>query len=308
MSPRGSLTIPGMDLDAFRRQMPVTRSWVYFDHAAVSPLPEPARAALAEWADDVAANGLVHIGRAGSAASRRSAGSSAGCSSADPLDVAFVKNTSEGIGIVAEGLPWQPGDNVVTVDQEYPANVYPWMNLASRGVELRRVRSRPGGVVSLDDLAAAIDARTGVVTLSFVEFATGFRNDLDAVGRLCRDRGALFFVDAIQGLGVLPIDVTRTPIDFLAADGHKWLLGPEGAGRLLDAPRAGRPAAARRRRLEQRRRRVRLLDHRLPPQAARRPLRERHPQRRRHPRPGREPRPAARRGRSPPIEARRSSR
>ena len=218
-----------MDLDTFRRQMPVTRSWAYMDHAAVSPLPEPARAALAEWADDVASNGLVHITRwvARVEEVRKQFGR---LLNADPLDVAFVKNTSEGVGIVAEGFPWQLGDNVVTVHDEYPANVYPWMNLASRGVTLRRVASRPGGVVSLDDLDAAIDARTRVVTLSFVEFATGFRNDLDAIGRLCRERGALFFVDAIQGMGVLPIDVARTPIDFLAADGHKWLLGPEGAG------------------------------------------------------------------------------
>ena len=218
-----------MDLDTFRRQMPVTRSWAYMDHAAVSPLPEPARAALAEWADDVASNGLVHITRwvARIEEVRKQFGR---LLNADPLDIAFVKNTSEGVGIVAEGLPWEAGDNVVTAHDEYPANVYPWMNLTSRGVALRRVASRPGGVVSLDDLDAAIDARTRVVTLSFVEFATGFRNDLDAIGRLCRDRGALFFVDAIQGLGVLPIDVSKTPIDFLAADGHKWLLGPEGAG------------------------------------------------------------------------------
>jgi selenocysteine lyase/cysteine desulfurase len=148
---------------------------------------------------------------------------------ADPLDVAFVKNTSEGVGIVAEGLPWQPGDNVVTAAEEYPANLYPWMNLAARGVECRRVPSR-GSRIELDDLRAAMDDHTRVVSLSFVEYASGFRNDLDAVGGLCRERGVLFFVDAIQGLGVLPLNVRRSPIDFLAADGHKWLLGPEGAG------------------------------------------------------------------------------
>src|SRR5262249_43276910 len=146
-----------------------------------------------------------------------------------PLDVAFVKNTSEGVGFVAEGLPWRPGDNMVTAAEEYPANVYPWMNLQGRGVEVRRVASR-GPRVELDDLRAAIDGRTRLVSLSFVEFASGFRNDLDAVGVLCRERGILFFVDAIQGLGVLPLDVGRTPVDFLAADGHKWMLGPEGAG------------------------------------------------------------------------------
>jgi selenocysteine lyase/cysteine desulfurase len=148
---------------------------------------------------------------------------------ADPLDVAFIKNTSEGIGLVAEGFPWQPGDNVVTATEEYPANIYPWLNLASRGVEVRRIATRDRRLW-IDDLRAAMDARTRLVSLSSVEYASGFRNDLDAIGALCRERGIYFFVDAIQGLGVLPLDVRRTPIDFLAADGHKWLLGPEGAG------------------------------------------------------------------------------
>jgi selenocysteine lyase/cysteine desulfurase len=217
-----------MDWAAFRNEMPVTRRWAFFDHAAVAPLSEPARLALAEWAADLAENGDVHesmwMKRVEDV--RRLAGRLLG---ADPLDVAFVKNTSEGVGIVAEGLPWQPGDNIVTAAEEYPANLYPWMNLAGRGVECRRVPSR-GGRVEIDDLRAAIDGRTRLVSLSFVEYASGFRNDLDAVGGLCRERGILFFVDAIQGLGVLPLDVGRSPIDFLAADGHKWLLGPEGAG------------------------------------------------------------------------------
>src|SRR5262249_42624144 len=148
---------------------------------------------------------------------------------ADPLDVAFIKNTSEGIGIVAEGLRWRAGDNVVTAEDEYPANLYPWMNLAERGVELRRVPSRDGRIL-VDDVRAAIDGRTRIVSLSLVEYASGFRHDLIAVGQLCREKGVLFFVDAIQGLGVLPLDVRQAPIDFLAADGHKWLFGPEGAG------------------------------------------------------------------------------
>jgi cysteine desulfurase / selenocysteine lyase len=218
-----------MDLSDLRRQMPAAEHWAYLDHAAVAPLTAPARDALRGWADDVTAHGVVHESRWLRRVEevRRRFGE---LLSADPLDVAFVKNTSEGIGIVAEGYPWQPGDNVVTSADEYPANVYPWLNLASRGVEARIVPSRERGRVSLDDLRGAIDSRTRVVTLSFVEFATGFRNDLDAVGQLCRERGVLFFVDAIQGLGVLPLDVSRSPVDCLAADGHKWLLGPEGAG------------------------------------------------------------------------------
>jgi selenocysteine lyase/cysteine desulfurase len=217
-----------MDWNGWRAEHPITARWAYFDHAAVAPVTARARQALLDWANDLADNGVVHdsarVRRLEEV--RRLAARLLG---ADPLDVAFVKNTSEGLGIVAEGLPWRAGDNVVTAADEYPANLYPWMNLADRGVELRRVPSRDGRIL-LDDLSAAIDPRTRLLTLSFVEYATGFCNDLDAVGGLCRERGILFCVDAIQGLGVLPLDVGKTPIDFLAADGHKWLLGPEGAG------------------------------------------------------------------------------
>jgi cysteine desulfurase / selenocysteine lyase len=109
------------------------------------------------------------------------------------------------------------------------------MNLASRGVTLRTVPTRADGRIWVDDLARSMDSTTRVLTISHVEFASGFRNDLDALSDLCRSRGVALFVDAIQGLGPLTIDVKRTPIDFLAADGHKWLLGPEGAGLLYIA-------------------------------------------------------------------------
>jgi cysteine desulfurase/selenocysteine lyase len=220
---------PTMNWTRFRTEFPVTQRWAYFDHAAVAPLSGPAQRALVAWAADLTDNGDIHDSdwRRRVEEVRRLAGWLLNC---DPLDLAFVKNTSEGIGIVAEGLPWQPGDNVVVAADEYPANIYPWMNLARRGVELRRVPSRENGRIALDDLRAALDGRTRLLSLSHVEFATGFRNDLDAVGALCREHGILFFVDAIQGLGVLPLDLSRTPIDFLAADGHKWLLAPEGAG------------------------------------------------------------------------------
>ena len=217
-----------MDWASLRTEFPVTRRWAFLDHAAVTPLSERGRRALVEWADDMAENGVVNeprwLRRIDEV--RQLFGR---LLNADPLDIAFVKNTSEGIGFVAEGLPWQAGDNVVTAAEEYPSNVYPWLNLRDRGVEVRRVASR-GPRVEIDDLRRAIDGRTRLVSLSFVEFASGFRNDLDAIGGLCRERGILFFVDAIQGLGVLPLDVRRTPVDFLSADGHKWLLGPEGAG------------------------------------------------------------------------------
>ncbi len=146
--------------------------------------------------------------------------------------MAFIANTTQGIGLIAEGYPWQPGDSVVTAAEEYPSNLFPWMNLASRGVSVRTVPTRADGRIWVEDLAAAIDSTTRVLTISHVEFATGFRNDLDRLARGLPARGVALFVDAIQGLGPLTIDVRATPIDFLAADGHKWLLGPEGAGLL----------------------------------------------------------------------------
>jgi selenocysteine lyase/cysteine desulfurase len=217
-----------MDWSALRAEFPVTRRWAFLDHAAVAPLSGPAQRALTAYAADLAENGVV---RAVPWLERIEAvrGLAARLLNADPAEIAFVPSTSAGIGLVAEGLPWQPGDNIVTAAEEYPANIYPWMNLAGRGVELRRVASR-GPRLEIDDLRAALDNRTRLVSLSSVEFASGFRNDLDAVGSLCRERGILFFVDAIQSLGALPLDVRASPIDFLAADGHKWLLGAEGLG------------------------------------------------------------------------------
>jgi cysteine desulfurase / selenocysteine lyase len=217
-----------MDWDALRQEFPVTRRWAFFDHAAVAPLSGRAQQAMTAWAADMAANGdaELHKWEKHVEEVRARAGK---LINADPLDIAFVKNTSEGIGFVAEGFPWKAGDNMVTAAEEYPANIYPWMNLAGRGVEVRFVATRENRI-EIDDLRAALDSRTRLVSLSSVEFASGFRNDLDAIGSLRRERGILFFVDTIQSLGVLPLDVQKTPIDFLAADGHKWLLSPEGAG------------------------------------------------------------------------------
>lgn len=217
------------DWGALRRdEFPVCERWAYFDHAAVAPLPRSSANRLRGWVDDQERNGVVYwpdweakltLARADLARLVH----------ASSDEIAFVTSTTQGINLVSEGFPWKPGDTVVTAAEEYPSNIFPWMNLADRGVGLRLVPSRDGRVW-LDDLAAACDASTRLLTISHVEFSSGFRNDLDAIGSFCRDRGIAFFVDAIQGLGPLEIDVERTPIDFLAADGHKWLLGPEGAG------------------------------------------------------------------------------
>jgi selenocysteine lyase/cysteine desulfurase len=149
---------------------------------------------------------------------------------ADPDEMALIGNTTGGISLVAEGLDWRPGDNVVTLADEFPSNVYPWFNLASRGVETRRVPTDESGRLDIDRLAEACDERTRVVTVSWIGFATGYRHDVKRIASIAHERGALIFLDAIQGLGAFPLDVNDLGIDFLAADGHKWMLGPEGAG------------------------------------------------------------------------------
>lgn len=220
-----------MDWDVLRQaEFPVSERWAYFDHAAVAPLPRRSGDMLRAWAEEQERNGVVNwLDWERKLETIR--GRCAELVGAHAGEIAFVNSTTHGIGLVAEGFPWREGDNVVTAEEEYPSNVYPWMNLADRGVTLRTVPSRDGRVW-VEDLAEAMDERTRVLTISHVEWSSGFRNDLDALGDLCRRRGIAFFVDAIQGLGPLTIDVSRTPIDFLCADGHKWLLGPEGAGLL----------------------------------------------------------------------------
>lgn len=225
-SERGSSTL---DWDALRiAEFPVAETWAYFDHAAVAPLPRRSGDVLRAWTLDQQSNGVVHWPdwERKLEAIRLQV---AALLNADADEIAFITSTTQGIGLIAEGFPWREGDSVVTAEEEYPSNLYPWMNLATRGVQLRTVPSRDGRVW-LRDLAQAIDGTTRVLTISHVEFSSGFRNDLDALVELCQARGVALFVDAIQGLGPLVIDVKKTPIDFLAADGHKWLLGPEGAG------------------------------------------------------------------------------
>jgi len=208
--------------------MPVARHWAYLDHAAVAPLSGPAHEALLKWAEDATFNGDTGCA-AWTRQIERLRALAAGLIGARGEEIALVANTTAGINLVAEGFPWQPGDNVVTRADEFPTNQYPWMHLADRGVETRRLPT-DNGKLDLDRLAAACDGRTRIVTISWVTYANGWRHDLEQLARIAHERGALLFVDAIQGLGVFPLDVRKTPVDFLAADGHKWLLGPEGAG------------------------------------------------------------------------------
>jgi len=214
--------------ERLRAEMPAAERWAYFDHAAVAPLARPAAEALREYAAEAAAEGdTAWPGWAECVEQARRYAAQLVGAQAD--EIALVPNTTAGISLVAEGVDWQPGDNVVTLADEFPSNVYPWLNLASRGVETRRVPT-DDGLLDLDRLAAACDQRTRIVSVSWVGYATGYRHDVERIAELAHARGARVMLDAIQGLGAFPFDVNQTPIDFLAADGHKWMLGPEGAG------------------------------------------------------------------------------
>lgn len=213
---------------------PILRKWDFFNHAGVAPLPRVVTDALRAYADESETDSYLTGTWYKDLERLRQV--SAAMINAQGDEIALVKNTSEGIGIVAHGIALGPGDRVVTTAVEYPANIYPWMQQArTRGCEVVMVGERSGPTghrhVPLDEiLEAASHPRTRVVTLSHVEFASGQRHDLVPVGEFCRGRGILFCVDAIQSMGVLPVDVRAMKIDFLSADGHKWLLGPEGAG------------------------------------------------------------------------------
>jgi len=209
-----------------RHLFPVTENLIYMNTAAVGPLSVPAADAIVAQTMDQRDRGALHW-REWYAEYDRLRESAAKLIGATAEEIAILKNTSEGLSFVAEGLRWRDGDNVITTDLEFPSNSTPWRNLDKRGVETRVVKST-NGAYSPEDVEALIDDRTRLVTVSAVAFHNGFAADLEAIGAICARRGVLFCVDAIQRVGVLPVDVRRSHIDFLCADGHKWMCSAEG--------------------------------------------------------------------------------
>jgi len=219
-----------MKLDELRREFPLTEELAYLDHAATSPLPGRTRAAMTSF---VEARRFVRRAWEEYETLDQDLRQALGqLINASPEEIALVQNTAVGINIAAHALPFQPGDNVIFCDMEYPANVYPWMNLGRHGVEARIIPNREGGL-ALDDLEEYLDQRTRAVAVSAVEFLTGFRSDLQSIGELCKARDIYFVVDGIQALGVIPLDVRECHIDILSCGGPKWLMGPCGQGFLF---------------------------------------------------------------------------
>lgn len=221
-----------MELAAYRDTFPITQRYAFLDHATGAPLgnhvtraiqahieralaapPSQVRDALAETAERIKqrAAALIHAARAD--------------------EIAIVPNAVIGLNTAANSLPLQPGTTVLVLDGEDPAHVYPWMNLAARGILVKRIAQSDGGL-DLEQLDRWIDSRTRVLALSSALPATGFRHDLAALGAAARQRGLFFVVDASQTLGAFPVDVQAYQIDFLVADAGRWLLGIPGAALL----------------------------------------------------------------------------
>jgi cysteine desulfurase/selenocysteine lyase len=203
-------------------QFPVRENLVYLNHAAVAPLSRRCADALKHLADDGLHYGSLHYDE-WLAVYQGLRMATARLINSDPSEIALLKNTSEGIATIALGLDWQPGDRMVGFREEFPANLYPWKRLEAKGIEVTWL--------SIYDSLEKIDQAcrgARLLAISFVQFLSGYRAPIQEIGEICRRNRCIYFVDAIQGLGAFPLDVRACHIDALAADGHKWLLGPEG--------------------------------------------------------------------------------
>jgi selenocysteine lyase/cysteine desulfurase len=220
-----------MDWQRYRAEFPVTRHLVHLNHAGVAPASTRVARAVTDFVQEAVAFDPSRES-VWNERSERVRARFAALVGAQPDEIAFVKNTSEGLSLVAAGLDWRASDNVIAPDGEYPSNVYPWLGLRRWGVETRLVKPA-GAAITVDDVRAAADARTRLVAVSFVDWQTGARTDLAPLGAWCRERGILFVVDGIQGAGALTLDVEKENVDVLAVGGHKWLLSLEGVGCLF---------------------------------------------------------------------------
>ncbi|VAX06404.1 Cysteine desulfurase [hydrothermal vent metagenome] len=212
---------------SFHNEFPLNDDLIYLNHAAVSPWPQRSGLAVKRFAEENVHQGayLYPEWMKQEACLREQLRQLINAQSAD--DIALLKNTSEALSVVAHGLDWSTGDNIIISDQEFPSNRMVWESLHSQGVQLRQVELTTAESPE-QALIAAIDSQTRLLSISSVQYASGLRMDLVKLGEACARHNVLFCVDAIQSVGALQIDVQEIQADFVMADGHKWMLGPEG--------------------------------------------------------------------------------
>jgi cysteine desulfurase / selenocysteine lyase len=225
------VTLPDLlsNEDLRRHEFPITRDQVFLAHAAVAPLPRRVAAAIHNYSSNATIADQEELVPDGFIGQTRAL--AAQLIGAEPGEIALVGPTSLGLSLVAAGMPWEPGDNVLIYGEDYPSNVYPWQALAARHVEIRFLRTPALGLIRTEDVLDQVDARTRLVALASCHFIAGPRIDLPTLGTALRKRNIRFCVDAIQTLGAFPTPAEH--FDFLAADAHKWLLGPCAAGILF---------------------------------------------------------------------------
>lgn len=223
------------DLGRWLPEFPIREHALYLDHAAVCPLPRPVAEAMRLRITDQETTGHEKLRewRNQTLTCRHLGAQLIGC---DADDVSLVRSTSEGLSLIAEGLDLEPGAKILVGEEEFAANVAPWLNLRSRGVEVVRF-SQPDGRIDPKVVAGHLDPSVRVLAVGWVAFHSGWIAPLAQLAAVCREHGTLLVVDAIQALGVLPMDMRTLGVDAVVADGHKWLLGPEGAGLMALTPR-----------------------------------------------------------------------
>jgi len=218
-------------------EFPLSEELIYLNHAAVAPWPKRTQEAVIGFAEQNCSYGTRFypdwLNKENEI--RRQLQALINAPSAD--DIALVKNTSEALSFVAYGLPWQAGDNIVSSNEEFPSNRMPWESLADQGVEFRQAVLTDADSPEAA-LFALVDNRTRLLTISSIQFASGLRMDLEKIGNFCKQRGLLFCIDAIQSIGAVQFDVQAYQADFVMADGHKWMFGPEGLGVFYTTPQA----------------------------------------------------------------------
>lgn len=212
-----------------RSLFPAAQKYTYLNSAAIAPLPTVTVKAVTSQLEDASNNGSINMENwcATKNRARRLVSEMLGVRSEE---IAFMRNTSDGFSSVAAGMNWQRGDNIVTFSREFPTNFYPWRMLRDKfGVQIRSC-SEKNGRIELDEFLSLIDENTRLVTISAVQYSSGFRTDLERIGKAARKMDALFAVDIIQAFGVLPFDLPAQFVDIAAGASYKWLCSPEGCG------------------------------------------------------------------------------
>ncbi len=228
-----------INLAKYRKEFPFTKEIVFFNHASFGPMPEVSWKATQEYYKGLTLKKIIDDDREAFQILENIRKAVAKMIKAKPQEIAFVPNTSYGLNVVAWGLDLKRGDNILLSDVEFPANVYPWINLKQKGIRTKFIPSK-NKCFDIDNFVKAIDKRTKVLSISFVQYFNGFKNDLESIGKICEENDIFFVVDGIQGIGSVDLDVKKCKIDCLACGGQKWLLSSLGTGFLYLSSQAKR--------------------------------------------------------------------